>query len=100
DLPVHHAVERHAAGEAEVALARRPLEHAGQVEADLLGHRLERGGDVLVPALERALGQARRPEGVDALLAGPPARGPRGVAARAKGESMSAEAAWARWCST
>ena len=66
---VGHAVERHAAGHAQVLRAGQLARHGREVEHRLFGHRLQGERDVLVPLVDRALGHARRPEQLDELSA-------------------------------
>ena len=61
-LAVGHAVERHAAGHAQVGNGVFGRQRPGHAQHRLLGHRLDRGGQVHVELLERLLvGAARRP---------------------------------------
>ena len=59
-LAVGHAVERDAAGEAQVLRAGLGRERAREPQHDLLGHRLDRGGEVHVALGEQAFRVARR----------------------------------------
>ena len=62
DLAVGDAVERHAAGQAQMALARLGAHRAGEPQHHLLRHRLDRGRHVHVELRER-LGRVRAPAG-------------------------------------
>ena len=66
DLAVGDAVERDAAGEAEVVEAVFARQRARKPQHHLLGHRLDRGGDVHVERREQFLGRVahRRAEQV------------------------------------
>ena len=75
DLAVHHAVERHAAGEAEIVDARSLVELPQHPEDDLLEPSLEGRRHVLVVRLQR-----RRREPVRGRV---PSPDPRAAAARA-----------------
>ena len=72
DLAVGHAVERDAAGETEIVEPVLAGERARQPQHDLLGHLLDRGGDVHVERREQILGRVahRRAEQVGELPVG------------------------------
>ena len=59
-LAVGDAIERHAAGEAEILGAGLAGERARQAQHDLLGHRLDRGGEIHVALGQQLVGLARR----------------------------------------
>jgi hypothetical protein len=80
---VRHAVEGHASGHGQVAIAGLAVEPAGQVEQDLLEADLHAAGQIGVLGLERvrastSLGQGGQLEGLDDEAA--VTRGPYGVA--------------------
>ena len=72
DLAVGDAIERDAAGEAEIVEAVLARQRARQPQHHLLGHRLDRGGDVHVERREQFLGPVahRRAEQIGELLVG------------------------------
>ena len=60
-LAVRHAVERHAAGHAEIFGAGLGRDRAREPHHDFLGHRLDRGREIHVALVEPFLRLARRP---------------------------------------
>ena len=60
-LAVRHAVERDAAGEAEIFGAGLGRDRAREPQHDFLGHRLDRGGEIHVALVEQFFRLARRP---------------------------------------
>ena len=72
DLGIGDAIERHAAGHAQVARRVLLQQRAHHMQDDLLRHRLERKGHIAMPVGERLVGRARRPErGNELALEGP-----------------------------
>src|SRR5262249_61718672 len=61
ELAIGYAVERHTAGEAEVALRIFLREALRQGDHRILGDHLDRGGDVHVHLLERLVFRPRPP---------------------------------------
>ena len=59
-LAVGHAVERHAAGEAQILRAGLACERARQAQHDFLRDRLDRGGEIHVALGQQLVGLARR----------------------------------------
>ena len=59
-LPVGHAVERDAAGHAQIARLRFLVQRAPELDDRVLGHRLDGGGDVHVELGEQLLRTPRR----------------------------------------
>src|SRR3954463_15889115 len=70
ELAVGHAIQRHAAGEHEIAFASLLVNMASHAEHALFGDALDAGGEVHVPLIERRLGLTRRSaeEAVEGLV--------------------------------
>ncbi len=67
--PVGHAVERHAAGHAQVLRARRSVDRLRHSHDDLLAHHLNGSGQIHLSLCDPRLGLARRP--AEQLVEGP-----------------------------
>src|SRR5262245_32734681 len=70
DLAVGHAIERHASGQHEIALAGAGQSMTCEAQHYFLGHHLDRCGDVHVPDFEPGIGPTWRPakECMEALV--------------------------------